>query len=108
MGFEPTVRCRTTDFESVTFDHSDTFPQIIFIIVIAVSVVKRKGKGKFAKKASRRQTTIGTLFLRQNHKFSLATFTISAKAAPSFTARSASILRFTSTPALVRPQTKRL
>ena len=26
VGFEPTVRCRTLDFESSTFDHSDTHP----------------------------------------------------------------------------------
>jgi hypothetical protein len=27
VGFEPTVPCGTTDFESVTFDHSDTPPR---------------------------------------------------------------------------------
>ena len=29
VGFEPTVRCRTIDFESNTFDHSDTSPKSI-------------------------------------------------------------------------------
>ena len=26
VGFEPTVPCGTIDFESITFDHSDTSP----------------------------------------------------------------------------------
>ena len=30
VGFEPTVRCRTLDFESSTFDHSDTHPTGLF------------------------------------------------------------------------------
>ena len=30
VGFEPTVRCRTLDFESSTFDHSDTHPYMNF------------------------------------------------------------------------------
>ena len=29
VGFEPTVRCRTSDFESDTFDHSDTSPYFV-------------------------------------------------------------------------------
>ena len=29
VGFEPTVRCRTFDFESNTFDHSDTSPYFV-------------------------------------------------------------------------------
>ncbi len=29
VGFEPTVRCRTIDFESITFDHSDTSPYFV-------------------------------------------------------------------------------
>ena len=30
VGFEPTVPCGTLDFESSTFDHSDTSPNAIF------------------------------------------------------------------------------
>ena len=33
VGFEPTVGCPTTDFESVTFDHSDTSPQYSILII---------------------------------------------------------------------------
>ncbi len=31
VGFEPTVPCGTTDFESVTFDLSDTPPNVCLV-----------------------------------------------------------------------------
>ena len=31
-GFEPPVPCGTIDFKSITFDHSDNSPKLLFIL----------------------------------------------------------------------------